>query len=208
MLALRASPATDLPWSAMLDQLLATPGVEERLELRARLGFCALHGGLEQGTVEVAHAAARVAGATFYAVVQPDNLRWHVPSHRYDPEHSAELHSFVEHVDVVISIHGFGGLRDADDRWTTALLGGTNRDFAHSLGNDLDRALPTYRWVRDLELIPTRLRGMHPDNPVNRVTDGGVQLELPPRIRRPGADFDALVSALAVSAKRRCNGGG
>jgi MFS family permease len=58
------------------------------------------------------------------------------------------------------------------------------------------------------ELFPTRLRGMHPDNPVNRVTDGGVQLELPPRIRRPGADFDALVSALAAGARRRCSGEG
>jgi phage replication-related protein YjqB (UPF0714/DUF867 family) len=192
----------------MLDQLLATPGVEERLELRSHFGFCALHGGLEQGTVEVAQAAANAAGATFYAVVQPDDLRWHVPSHRYDPQHSAELQTFVEHVDIVVSIHGFGGLRDADDRWTTALLGGTNREFAHSLGNDLDRALPYYRWVRDLEEIPTRLRGMHPDNPVNRVTDGGVQLELPPRIRRPGPDFDTLVSALAANARRRCNGGG
>jgi phage replication-related protein YjqB (UPF0714/DUF867 family) len=192
----------------MLDQLLATPGVEERLELRSRLGFCALHGGLEQGTVEVAHAAATVAGATFYAVVQPDNLRWHVPSHRYDPGHSTELQTFVDHVDEVISVHGFGGLRDAGDRWTTALLGGTNREFAHSLGDELERALPNYRWVRDLDLIPARLRGMHPDNPVNRVTDGGVQLELPPRIRRPGADFLTLVNALAASALRRCNGGG
>jgi phage replication-related protein YjqB (UPF0714/DUF867 family) len=192
----------------MLDQLLATPGVEERLELRSRFGFCALHGGLEQGTVEVAQAAANAAGATLYAVVQPDNLRWHVPSHRYDPQHSAELQTFVDHVDVVISVHGFGGLRDADDRWTTALLGGTNREFAYSLASELDHTLPNYRWVRDLEEIPTRLRGMHPDNPVNRVTDGGVQLELPPRIRRPGADFDALVSALAAGARRRCSGEG
>jgi phage replication-related protein YjqB (UPF0714/DUF867 family) len=72
----------------VLDQLLSTPGVEERLVPGSRFGFCALHGGLEQGTAEIAEAAARAAGATFYAVVQPDDLRWHVPSHRYDPVYS------------------------------------------------------------------------------------------------------------------------
>ena len=35
----------------------------------------------------------------------------------------------------------------------------------------------------DLETIPTDLRGLHASNPVNVVRKGGVQLELPPRIR-------------------------
>jgi phage replication-related protein YjqB (UPF0714/DUF867 family) len=192
----------------MFDQLLATPGVEERLVLRCEFGFCALHGGLEQGTAEIARAAAERVGASYYAVVQPDDLRWHVPSHRYDPEQSAELQAFVSHVDAVISVHGFGGLRDADDRWTTALLGGTNRELAHVLGDALDRALPQYRWVRELEEMPAHLRGIHPSNPVNRVRDGGVQIELPPRVRRAGPDYDALVSALAAGATRRCSDGG
>jgi phage replication-related protein YjqB (UPF0714/DUF867 family) len=48
--------------------------------------------------------------------------------------------------------------------------------------------------------MPAHLRGMHPNNPVNRVASGGVQLELPPRVRRPGEDFHALVGALASVA--------
>jgi phage replication-related protein YjqB (UPF0714/DUF867 family) len=181
----------------MLDELLAFPGVVEHVALRSRFGFCALHGGLEQGTFEIARDAAQAAGASFYAVVQPEGLHWHVPSHRYDPVQSAELQAFVEGVDAVISVHGFGGLRDADDRWTTALLGGTNRALARELGDALERALPNYRWVRELDDIPAHLRGVHPNNPVNRVAWGGVQLELPPRIRRAGADYDALVAVLA-----------
>jgi phage replication-related protein YjqB (UPF0714/DUF867 family) len=192
----------------MLDDLLATPGVEERLELRSRCGFFALHGGLEQGTAEIAAAAAAASGASLYAVVQPDDLHWHVPSNLYDPLHSADLQAFIAHVDVVISVHGFGGVRDADDRWTTALLGGTNRAYAQELADALDHALPQYRWIRELGEIPSHLRGVHPKNPVNRVRDGGVQIELPPRIRRPGPDYDALVSVLAAGAKRRCNDGG
>ena len=55
----------------MLDQLLATSGVDERFVARSRVGFCALHGGLEEGTAEIAGEAAERAGASFYAVVQP-----------------------------------------------------------------------------------------------------------------------------------------
>jgi phage replication-related protein YjqB (UPF0714/DUF867 family) len=195
----------------MLDELLATTGVEERLVPGSRVGVCALHGGLEQGTAEIAETVAMIAGASFYAVVQPDDLHWHVPSHRYDPALSDGLRAFLASIDVVISVHGFGGVRDADDRWTTALLGGTNRELAAELGATLSTALPQYRWIADLEVIPRHLRGLHPANPVNLVPHGGVQLELPPRIRRAGADYDALVSALATvarDARRRCNGAG
>jgi phage replication-related protein YjqB (UPF0714/DUF867 family) len=192
----------------MFGELLAIPGVEERLRRGSRVGVCALHGGLEKGTTEIAAAVADASGASFYAVVQPDDLRWHVPSHQYDPSHSDALREFVACVDVVISVHGFGGLRGADDRWTTALLGGSNRSFAHDVAGLLRDALPAYRWVTDLDLIPRHLRGMDLRNPVNRVANGGVQIELPPRVRRPGADFDALINALAAAAadaRCRCN---
>ncbi len=195
----------------MLDELLATDGVCERVVPGSRVGVCALHGGLEQGTAEIAEAVARRAGASFYAVVQPNDLHWHIPSHRYDPAHSDRLRAFLAGIDVVISVHGFGGVRDADDRWTTALLGGTNRELAAELQRVLSDALPNYRWIGDLEVIPKHLRGLHPANPVNRVACGGVQVELPPRVRRPGADYDALVTAIAAvatDAQRRCTDGG
>jgi phage replication-related protein YjqB (UPF0714/DUF867 family) len=186
----------------MLDALLASPGVEEHSVLRSRFGFLALHGGLEAGTAEIADAAAHATGASLYAVVQPDDLRWHVPSHRYDPALSAGLQEFLEHVDVVVSIHGYGGLRGADDRWTTALLGGANRNLASRLAAELRAALPQYRWVDDLEGIPVHLRGLHPSNPVNRPRSQGVQVELPPRVRRAGDDLDAVVSSLTTLARR------
>jgi len=195
----------------VLDELLATDGVEEHFVARSRIGLCALHGGLEQGTAEIAADAAAGAGATYYAVVQPPDLRWHVPSHRYDPALSPGLQRFLASIDTVISVHGFGGVRTADDRWTTALLGGTNRALADDLGAELVRVLPHYRWIADLDVIPIHLRGLHPANPVNRAAHGGVQLELPPRIRRRGDDYDALVTALtkvAADARRRCTGGG
>lgn len=177
----------------MLDELLALPDVEERCVLRSRFGFLALHGGLEQHTAEIASSAAELSDASFYAVVQPDDLRWHVPSHRYAASASPELAAFLAHVDVVVSVHGYGGLRDSDDRWTTALLGGTNRVLAADLAVALRTTLPEYTWIDDMTRIPSHLRGVHPQNPVNQPREGGVQLELPPRVRGYGhfwRDFD------------------
>jgi phage replication-related protein YjqB (UPF0714/DUF867 family) len=173
--------------------LLASPGVEERCELRSRFGFLALHGGLERATAELATEAADRAGASLYAVVQPTDLRWHIPSMEFDPTCSARLADFLEHVDVVVSLHGYGGLRGSDDRWTTVLVGGGNRRLAAELAGRLRTALPPYTWIDDIDRIPAHLRGVHPANPVNRPRGGGVQLELPPRVRGFGrywAGFD------------------
>lgn len=186
----------------MFDQLLAAPGVEERCALRSRVGFCALHGGLEEGTAEIADRAATAAGASLYAVVQPADLRWHVPSHRHDLHQSSGLARFIDHVDIVVSIHGFGGLRGHDDRWITALLGGSNRGLAAATARRLRDALPQYRWLDDLDAIPQHLRGVHASNPVNRPRRGGVQIELPPRVRRE-PDVSVLVAALAHSAREQ-----
>jgi phage replication-related protein YjqB (UPF0714/DUF867 family) len=184
----------------LLREFLDFPGVEERSVLRARFGFLALHGGLEQGTAEIAAAAAESSGSSLYAVVQPDDLKWHVPSLHFDPEQSGELATFLDHVDVVMSIHGYGGLRGSDDRWITALVGGGNRALAASLAVRLREALPLYRFVDDVERMPTDLRGVHRANPVNRTRGGGVQIELPPRVRRE-PDVSTLVGALAEFAR-------
>lgn len=195
--------------------LLATPGVEERCVVRSRVGFLALHGGLERSTAELATDAAERAGASLYAVVQPPDLRWHVPSRQFDPRVSPALRAFLDHVEAVVSLHGYGGLRDSDDRWTTVLVGGANRLLAAELAARLRARLPEYTWLDELDRIPPHLRGVHPDNPVNRPRAGGVQLELPPRARGFGrywAEFDApgwpphpagLVDVLASFAREK-----
>jgi len=132
----------------MFDELLATTGVEETVRPGSRVGVCALHGGLEQGTAEIAETVARRAGASFYAVVQPDDLRWHVPSHRYDPAVSDELRRVPRRGRTSSSpCTGSAACATRTDRWTTALLGGTNRELAAELGATLTRELPQYRWI-------------------------------------------------------------
>ena len=85
----------------------------------------AYHGGsLEEVTDVVATAAAEKAGASLYAVVQPPDFRWHIPSTEVRPEHSAALREFLDHVEVVVTVHGYG----REGFWTTLLLGGQNRD--------------------------------------------------------------------------------
>jgi phage replication-related protein YjqB (UPF0714/DUF867 family) len=191
-------------------KLLGEPGVTEVLELRSRIGFLAFHGGsLERMTDVIAIDAAARAGASVYAVVQPDGLRRHVRSIDVTPDASDSLRAFVEHVDVAIALHGFG----RDGMWTSLLLGGSNRELAEHLGTHLAPALPDYVVVGDVEAIPHELRGLHPRNPVNLPREGGVQIELPPRVRGttphwagwdgPGhcPPTEALVGALAAAVQ-------
>ena len=162
----------------------------------------ALHGGsLERGTAEIARRAAHESRASLYAVEQPEALQWHVPSHLYDPAAAPILQAFLDHVDVVISVHGYG----REGYWTRLLLGGGNRMFACDAAARMRPYLEGFELVDDVEAIPRELRGLHPRNPVNLSSDGGLQLELPPRVRGLGprgepAYVDALVGALVAVA--------
>lgn len=192
------------------DQLLALPGVTETSDLRSSFGFMAFHGGsLERVTDQVASEAAARSGSSFYAVLQPPTVRHHIASAEVDPQRSARLAAFLEHCDVVVAVHGYG----RRGRWTQLLLGGGNRDLARHVAHHLRCALPAYQVVDELDRIPPDLRGLHPANPCNRTRGGGVQLELPPRVRGltpmatwwPGggtrfAHVEDLVAGLAAAA--------
>ena len=111
--------------TAPFRQLLDTHGVREVCELRSKVGFMAYHGGsLEEVTDVIAARAAAACGASYYGVLQPPDLKWHIPSHHVTPDHSPTLQAFLDHVEVVITVHGYG----RDGMWTTVLLGGQNRE--------------------------------------------------------------------------------
>lgn len=150
------------------------------LELRSTFGFLAFHGGaLERMTDRIAAEAALRADASLYAVVQPPGLREHLPSIEVTPDASPRLGAFLDHVDVAVAIHGYG----RDGLWSTLLLGGRNRALAGHVGGHLAGALDEHVVCTDLDAMPDGLRGVHPDNPVNRCRSEGVQLELPPGVR-------------------------
>lgn len=190
-----------------LSALLQEPGVVETSRLRSRFGFLAIHGGgLERATDVIAERAAATADASVYVLRHPDRYPHHLPSKAFDPAASPRLAEFLDHVDVAVSLHGYGRL----GRGTQLLAGGRNRGLAAHVAHHV--RLPGYQVVTDLEAIPAELRGLHPDNPVNRVRDGGAQLELPVRIRGlsprsplPGPDglspvTSALIDGLAAAA--------
>ncbi|MGE2729761.1 poly-gamma-glutamate hydrolase family protein [Mycolicibacterium vaccae] len=172
----RAHAEASAPHS--LSELLADPAVAEESTLRSRFGFLAIHGGgLEKMTDVIAERAADAADASLYVVRHPDHYPHHLSSAGYDPAQSVRLAEFLDHVDVVVSLHGYGRI----GRSTQILAGGRNRALADHVARNV--SLPGYRIVTDLEAIPRELRGLHPHNPVNRVRGGGVQLELPSRVR-------------------------
>jgi phage replication-related protein YjqB (UPF0714/DUF867 family) len=191
-----------------LSELLAQPQVSEDSRLRSRFGFLAIHGGgLEQMTDVIAERAADAAGASVYVIRHPDRYPHHLPSARFRAEESERLAEFLDHVDVAVSLHGYGRI----GRSTQLLAGGGNRALAEHVAGHL--VLPGFHVVTDLDAIPPELRGLHPNNPVNRARDGGMQLELSPRVRgisprsrAPGPDglspaTSALVRGLATAAQ-------
>jgi phage replication-related protein YjqB (UPF0714/DUF867 family) len=178
-----------------LEELLSCRGVAEDIELRSRFGFMAFHGGsLETQTDVIAAEAAQKSEASFYAIRQPPNLRWHIPSSLFRAEESAKLQAFFKGVDVVVTVHGFR--RKAFPRHV--MLGGRNRTLAAHLAQTLRSKLPCAVVVDDLSKIPPSIRGIHPENPVNVPRLGGVQLELSPLLR---AQSQGLVEALARAAR-------
>jgi phage replication-related protein YjqB (UPF0714/DUF867 family) len=161
-----------------LSELLRDPEVAEVSRLRSRFGFLAIHGGgLEEMTDVIAERAAEAADASVYLVRHPDRYPHHLPSASFDPAESPRLAEFLDHVDVAVSLHGYGRI----GRGTQLLAGGRNRALAAHLVRHIH--LTGYQVVAALDDIPPELRGMHPRNPVNRVRDGGAQLELPVRVR-------------------------
>jgi phage replication-related protein YjqB (UPF0714/DUF867 family) len=194
-----------------LAELLTMPGVREECILRSSVGFLALHGGSQdRGTEQIARLAAIQAGASFYAIVQPSGLRVHLTSRLHDPGHSAHLRAFLDHVDVAISLHGFG--RDGFALWIDShrgliiepygpavrgrqtgplrgiILGGLNSQLLDAARDLFHQRFAGYH------VADERIRlGFHPDNPVNLPSAHGVQVELPPGLRGIGDFGETLV---------------
>jgi phage replication-related protein YjqB (UPF0714/DUF867 family) len=189
-----------------LAELLTLPGVREVCLLRSRVGFLALHGGSQdRGTEEIARRAAEKSSASYYAIVQPPALRVHLTSRLHDPDHSPQMRAFLDHVDVAISVHGFG--RDGFALWLDPacglviepygpavrgsqtgplrgiILGGLHAELLDAARRRFDGRFAGYH------VADERVRlGFHPDNPVNLPSAHGVQVELPPGLRGIG-DF-------------------
>ena len=194
-----------------LAELLMMPGVREEFVLRSNVGFMALHGGSQdRGTEQIARRAAEQVGASYYAIVHPSGLRVHLTSRLHDPDHSACLRAFLDHVEVAISVHGFG--RDGFALWRdpsrglviepygpalrgkqTAplrgiIVGGLNEQLLHEARQLFDGRFAGYH------VADERVRlGFHPDNPVNLPSAHGVQVELPPGLRGIGAFGETLI---------------
>jgi phage replication-related protein YjqB (UPF0714/DUF867 family) len=193
-----------------LAALLALPGMREECVLRSHVGFLALHGGSQdRGTDQIAEWAAEEAGASYYGIVHPPELRVHLTSRLHDPTQSPTLRAFLDHVVIAISVHGFG--RDGFALWVdggsgliiepygpavrgsqTGPLRGIIVGGLHPELLDAARELLGHR-IDGYHVADERVRlGFHPDNPVNLPSAHGVQVELPPGLRGIG-DFGEIL---------------
>ena len=95
------------------------------------------------------------------------------------PEQSQALAEFLDHVEVVVTVHGYG----REGMWTTLLVGGENRTLAGHVALDLRPALPDYTIATDLDEIRRPCVGRTPITPRYSAPRRSVELELPPRVR-------------------------
>ncbi len=198
-----------------LGELLAVPGVTEECILRpdSKVGIMALHGGSQdRGTHHIARLTAEQSGSSIYAIIQPADIRIHLTSRLHEPVHSPALQGFLDHVEIAVSVHGFG--RDGFAFWldpalgparviqpygppvrgtqtgplTGIIVGGGNAELTARA-----RAIFHDR-IDGYHVADERLRlGFHPQNPVNLPRQHGVQVELPPGLRGIGPYGDRLV---------------
>jgi phage replication-related protein YjqB (UPF0714/DUF867 family) len=193
-----------------LTEVLSLPGVLEISSLRSAVGFMALHGGSQdRGTHEIASRAAEQSGASYYAIVQPSGIRAHLTSRRHNPDHSVRLRDFLAHVQIAISVHGFGrdgfalsidpaggvviepygpALRGRQSGPLRGIIvGGQNSDLVEAARGLFHDRFSGYH------VADERIRlGFNPKNPVNLPSSHGVQIELPPGLRGIG-DFGELL---------------
>lgn len=164
----------------MISKLLDREDVVEELELRSSFGFMAYHGGsLEKATDVIAREAAERSNSSYYGLIQSHEDPIHFASTQLLEEKSEPLELFLNHIQVVATIHGYG----REHLFYSVLLGGRNRQLAEHFAPILREALPSYKFETELENIPKELRGQHLKNPVNYPPQQGVQLELPPTLR-------------------------
>lgn len=146
--------------------------IETLLQDRSRIAVLAPHAGqIEPMTGELARAIAgkdhRYYG--FGGFAPRDNVRLHVASTRFD---EPTLRSVLDGARTAIAIHGAAGDEDA-----LTLIGGVNRTLTAAI----TRALEAAGFA--VMAAPDGLAGGDPRNIVNRVPEGGVQLEITRRQR-------------------------
>ena len=98
----------------------------------------------------IAERAADAADASVYLVRHPERYPHHLSSARFRVDESARLAEFLDHVDIAISLHGYGRI----GRGTQLLAGGSNRALAAHLAGHLD--LPGYQVVTNHRPDPAR----------------------------------------------------
>jgi len=163
-----------------ITNLLLRDDVSEEFELRSSFGFMAYHGGsLEKATDVIAREAAERSNSSYYGLIQTHDDPIHFASTQLIKEKSESLDRFLNHVTIVVTVHGYG----REHLFHSVLLGGRNRELAVHFAPVLQAALPEYEFETSLEKIPRELRGQHHQNPVNYPPQKGVQLELPPTLR-------------------------
>jgi phage replication-related protein YjqB (UPF0714/DUF867 family) len=149
------------------------------------IAVLAYHAGTEKGTGEIAKG---VKEASQYIANNPNKR---VASTRVTPTHSEHLTRIRKYAKTAISIHGhdakgtYNRQGSEIDKSKTVYVTGGNRDLADKVARQLkSRFGDMYHVETNLKHTPKQLQGKSKYNIVNRFENKGVQVELPPELRK------------------------
>ncbi len=156
-------------------------GFVEYARFAGGVAVLAVHGGgIEPGTEELAEYAAAETGCSLYVFsgrLEKGNSRLRRMSRSLFREEDSLRSRVIGQANAVISIHGHG--RDANEIYAV----GASEVLKGMFVELMAQRLPAFPVVTDPAKIPKGLAGLHPDNVVNLPAGGGLQLELPARLR-------------------------
>ncbi len=170
-------------------------GVDYVVETRPgdlRLFVVAPHGRIiEPGTETIARA---IAGSDFslhvFEGIRPRaNPKLHIRSTDYDQPDALRLVALCK---TAIGIHGLGSDIKGDEK---VRMGGLNLDFKGKVAAALRKA--QFKAID----APAGLDATSPDNICNRAAEHGVQLELPPELRKRLCSEAALMAQFVAAVR-------
>jgi len=149
------------------------------------IAVLAYHAKTEEGTGDVAEDISKNSNASLYVF---EGKR--VPSTKITPTNSEDLNRMVQEKRTAVSMHAYhkqGNYEKQGKKYDykdTVFVSGQNSELAKKIATELEDSLGhEYHIETNPDYIPAHLKGMSKHNIANKFKEGGVQVEMPRKLR-------------------------
>ena len=147
-----------------------------------KIAVLAYHAKTEAGTAEIAEAVHEKSPSSMY--VFKGNR---VASTKVTHTHSDKLKSLVKEAETAVSVHGYKNKKGVDNN--VIYVSGQHGKLSSKIAKELQKNFgDNYHIETNPDYIPKHLQGKSDYNIVNKFEKGGVQIELPEKLRKQEKD--------------------